>query len=118
MDDFGARQGSGTGRGGDHGGDDWPELLARTVAHLAAQLTVTQVRLRALATVLDEQGAVDPGLVAEQVGRIARSDAGTFLRENLGETLVEVIDTELLEQDLVAYLSDESGSRGVGKSGS
>ena len=117
MDDFGARQGSGTGRGGDHGGDDWPELLARTVAHLAAQLTVTQVRLRALATVLDEQGAIDPGLVAEQVGRIARSDAGTFLRENLGETLVDVIDTELLEQDLVAYLSDESGSWGVGKSG-
>jgi hypothetical protein len=94
--------------GHDHrgGGDDaWAEALARTVAHLAAQLTVAQVRLRALATDLGERGVADPEAVAARVRAIAEAEAGPILRENLGEALLDVIDVEALENDLVAYLT-------------
>lgn len=94
--------------GHDHGtgGDEWAETLARTVAHLAAQLTVAQIRLRALATDLSERGEVDPSAVAARVRAIAEAEAGTTLRENLGEALVAVVDVETLERDLVGYLSE------------
>ncbi len=85
-------------------GDEWTETLVRTVAHLAAQLTVTQVRLRALATALHEQGTVDEDGVGRRLRAIAATDAGGYLRENLGPALVEVVDVETLEQDLLVYL--------------
>src|SRR3712207_8538956 len=50
---------------------------------LAAQLTVNQIRLRALATELGERGLVDPVAVAARVRRIAKSETGVYLRENL-----------------------------------
>ena len=90
--------------GHDHG-EEWAETLARTVAHLAAQLTVAQIRLRALATDLSERGEVDPAAVAARVRAIAETEAGPTLRENLGEALVAVVDVETLERDLVEYLS-------------
>lgn len=115
MDDFGFRFGQSPdsnarpdqSRDG-HGGDvptEWAEILARTVAHLAAQLTMAQIRLRALATELAERGALDPDAVASRVQVLASAEAGVYLRENLGEALTEVIDIETLEQDLVAYLN-------------
>ena len=90
-----------------HEEEDWAEALARSVAHLAAQLTINQIRLRALATEMSERELVDPAAVAARVRSIAIADTGDYLRENLGESLVEIIDVESLEHDLVAYLQDE-----------
>jgi hypothetical protein len=90
-----------------HEEEDWAEALARSVAHLAAQLTISQIRLRALATELGERSLVDPTAVAARVRTIAGAETGIYLRENLGESLVEIIDVDALEQDLVAYLNDE-----------
>ena len=94
-----------------HGHDDeaWAETLARSVAHLAAQLTVNQIRLRALATALGARDLIDPGAVAAHVRAIAETETGTYLRENLGESLAEIIDLEALEQDLVEYLRADEG---------
>ena len=94
-----------------HGHDEeaWAEALARTAAHLAAQLTVSQIRLRALATELGERQLVDPTVVSARVRAIAETETGTYLRENLGESLIDVIDVEALEQDLVAYLESDEG---------
>lgn len=93
-----------------HGHDeDWAEALARTVAHLAAQLTINQIRLRALATELGEQGLIDPGSVAARVRTIAGTETGSYLRENLGERLLEVIDVDALEHDLTEYLQSDEG---------
>lgn len=92
-----------------HEDEEWAEALARSVAHLAAQLTVNQIRLRALATALHERELVDPGVVAGHVRAIAEAETGTYLRENLGESLAEVIDLEALEQDLVEYLRTDEG---------
>ncbi|MFN8592819.1 MAG: hypothetical protein U0031_15270 [Thermomicrobiales bacterium] len=93
-----------------HGHEDeaWAELLARSVAHLAAQLTVNQIRLRALATELGERDAVDRDAVAARVRAIAEAETGAYLRENLGEGLIEIIDVDALEDDLVAYLREDS----------
>ena len=88
-----------------HDGDEWVETLVRTVAHLAAQLTMTQIRLRALASELAAVGAVAPETVADRVGTIAASEAGTYLRENLGEALSDVIDLDALERDVVTFLA-------------
>ncbi len=86
-------------------GDEWIETLVRTVAHLAAQLTMTQVRLRALATELEEAGVLDASAVRTRQRTIAEQDTGAYLRENLGEALVEVIDVESLEADIREFLS-------------
>ena len=93
-----------------HGHDEeaWAETLARSVAHLAAQLTINQIRLRALAIDLGERGAVDLDAVAQLVRAIADTDTGVYLRENLGEGLVDIIDVDALERDLVDYLQAES----------
>src|SRR5215216_2630449 len=95
-----------------HDEEEWAEALTRSVAHLAAQLTVNQIRLRALATELGERALVDPGAIAARVRTIAKTETGVYLRENLGESLVDVIDVETLEQDLVEYLEsdDDYGS--------
>lgn len=97
------------GPGHEHGFEEWAELFARTIAHLAAQLTMTQLRLRALATTASEAGAVDPAAVQACLARLAEADTGRYLRENLGEALVEAIDVESLERDISAYL------RGAGR---
>jgi uncharacterized membrane protein affecting hemolysin expression len=92
-----------------HDEEEWAETLARSVAHLAAQLTVNQIRLRALATALGERDLVDSGVVAGHVRAIAEAETGAYLRENLGESLAEIIDLEALEQDLVEYLRADEG---------
>jgi hypothetical protein len=94
-----------------HGHDDeaWAEALARSVAHLAAQLTVNQIRLRALATELGERGTVDREAVAAHVRTIAAAETGAYLRENLGDALVDVIDVDTLEQDIIDYLQTDEG---------
>ena len=89
-----------------HSNEEWAELTARTVAHLAAQLTMMQIRLRALAGELGERHEVDADAVQARVAEIARADAETYLRENLGEGLVDVIDVESLASDLIAFLSE------------
>ena len=86
-------------------GEEWAEMLARTVAHLAAQLTVTQIRLRALATELAERGVVDDATVLDRVRQIAVSEAGDYLHANLGEPLADLIDVPALERDLIDSLS-------------
>lgn len=90
-----------------HEEEDWAEVLARSVAHLAAQLTVNQIRLRALATELGDRDLIDRRVVAARVRMIAEAETGEYLRENLGESLVEIIDVEALEQDLIEYLRDD-----------
>ena len=112
MDEFlsvGGANGARGEEGSEHDPEEWAQSLARTVAHLAAQLTVAQVRLRALATTLAEAGLVDADAVAARVRAVAEADAGSILRENLGEALVELIDVDALERDLVAYLAEPGG---------
>ena len=92
-----------------HEEDSWAEALARTVAHLAAQLTINQIRLRALATELGDGGVVDERAVAARVRDLAASVTGAYLRENLGEGLVDVIDVDALERDLIDYMQSEAG---------
>ena len=87
-----------------HSSEEWAELMARTIAHLAAQLTMTQIRLRAMATELAARGAVDEASVRERVGQIAATDTATYLRENLGEALAEVVDIDTLEREITAFL--------------
>lgn len=86
----------------------WSELFATTIAHLAAQLTMTQLRLRALATVVAEQGAIAPATVAERLAAIAETESGPYLRENLGAELADAIDLESLTREIVAYLRGEA----------
>lgn len=102
----GGRPGGPDGR---HQPEEWAETLARTIAHLAAQLTLSQIRLRALATALHEGGAVEPAAVADRVRVIAAEAGGGYLRENLGEALVEIIDVDALERELIAYLDEAGG---------
>jgi len=86
-------------------GDEWFEMLTRTVAHLAAQLAMTQMRLRALATALEECGAVDASAVHAHLRAIAAQETGAYLREHLGEALCEIIDVERLAADIQEFLS-------------
>ncbi len=92
-----------------HEEDSWADALARTVAHLAAQLTINQIRLRAIATELGDRGVVDERAVAARVRELAASETGAYLRENLGEGLVDVIDVDALERDLIEYLQSDEG---------
>jgi hypothetical protein len=95
-----------------HEEEEWAETLARSLAHLAAQLTINQIRLRALATELGERELVAPEAVAARVRAIAAAETGAYLRENLGERLVEIIDVDTLERDLTAYLQSDSEGDG------
>ncbi len=88
-----------------HSNEEWAELMARTVAHLAAQLTMMQIRLRALGGELAAGNAVDAAAVQARAATIARSEAGVYLRENLGEALVDVIDADALTAEIVAFLT-------------
>jgi hypothetical protein len=91
------------------GDQEWAELLARTVAHLAAQLTVTQLRLRALASDVAAREQASEAVVHDRLSQLARDEGGAYLRANLGDALADIIDVDELQQSLVAYLShDES----------
>lgn len=79
--------------------------LTLVVAHLAAQLTMTQLRLRGLATYLETQNQADPEIVRAHIVRIADAEAGFYLRENLGERLAGLIDVEQLTRDIVEFVS-------------
>jgi hypothetical protein len=90
--------------------DAWSELFATTIAHLAAQLTMTQLRLRALATAAAESGAIDPAAVQANLEALAGTETGRYLRENLGQALSEAIETDSLERDIVSFLRGRSTS--------
>ena len=85
--------------------DEWTEAMARTVAHMAAQLTMSQIRLRALATEMSARGIIDDDAIARRAGQIAAQETGAYLRENLGTVLADLIDVESLENEIVAYLN-------------
>ena len=82
----------------------WAELFATTIAHLAAQLTMTQLRLRALATTIAEQGGADPAAVQTRLDNLADTETGRYLRQNLGEDLAAAIEFDDLERDVIAFL--------------
>jgi hypothetical protein len=88
----------------------WAELFATTIAHLAAQLTLTQLRLRALATVTAERGAVDRQAVAARLTEIADRETEGYLRENLGPALSEAVDVAELTRDIVSFLQGEAAT--------
>ena len=81
------------------------ELLAQTVAHLALQLTIAQIQLRALGTVLEHNQLVESDAVLDATSQIARENAGRFLSENLGPALADMVDVSDLERQIVAFLS-------------
>lgn len=84
---------------------EWAQLVGETVAHLAAQLTIAQLRLAALATELEQRRIVEPEAVRIRLAEAARRDAGHLLRENLGEALSEAIDVEALATDIAGFLA-------------
>ena len=86
----------------------WAELFATTIAHLAAQLTMTQLRLRALATTIGEQGGADPAAVKICLANLADTETSRYLRQNLGEDLANAIELEDLERDVIVFLKGES----------
>jgi hypothetical protein len=102
---FGQSNGGNDPSSPDHAPDEWAAVLARTVAHLAAQLTMTQIRLRALASELSNR---DPGVdaaVRTRLQMLAITETGRYLRENLGEALVDLIDVDALEREIIEFLS-------------
>jgi hypothetical protein len=106
MDDlFGRGNGMNDADAHEHDVPEWAEQLVRTVAHLAAQLTMTQIRLRALASEAGAANAVAADLVQARLTEIAAADTGVYLRENLGESLIELIDVDALEHEIVTFLS-------------
>jgi len=86
----------------------WAELFATTIAHLAAQLTMTQLRLRALATAAAETGAIDPAAVQRNLAALADSETGRYLRENLGPELSEAVEIDALERDVISFLRGQA----------
>ncbi len=87
-----------------HSNEEWAEVLARTIAHLAAQLTMSQLRLRALATELEQLSVVDAAAVRARLSALAASETGTYLRENLGPALSDMVDIETLEAEIITFL--------------
>ena len=86
------------------------EALTLVIAHLAAQLTMAQIRLRGLASALESVGALDPALVQGHVTEIADREAGHYLTENLGEKLTTLIDVDQLTRDIIQFVSAEDHS--------
>jgi hypothetical protein len=76
LDGNGSGHPPGRGSAHAHSADEWNEAVVRTVAHLAAQLTVAQIRLRALASDLDERGLVEPGAGRVPGPRLGRAGGG------------------------------------------
>lgn len=83
------------------------EALARTVAHLAVQLTITQIQLRGLGQALAESGAVDGEAVLRATATLARQHAGRFIAENLGDALANLVDTKDLEAQIISFLESD-----------
>ncbi|HQY30741.1 MAG TPA: hypothetical protein PK691_05620 [Thermomicrobiales bacterium] len=81
------------------------ESLAQTVAHLALQLTVAQMQLRALATVLEETGQVSATVVTATAADLATSQARTTLVANMGAQIADLVDLDDLERQIVEYLA-------------
>ena len=81
------------------------ESLAETIAHLALQLTVAQVQLRALASELGEARIVDSRLVTDRAAALAREHAAGWLSANMGPTIGEMVDQPELTRQIVEYLS-------------
>ena len=61
--------------------DDTIERLAQTVAHLALQLTIVQIQLRALGAAVSESGLLDSTRVEQATANVARMHAGRYLQE-------------------------------------
>ncbi len=80
------------------------EALMLAIAHLAAQLTMTQIRLRGIASVLEKQGVVDANIVRGNIVEISDKEAGFYLRENLGDNLSELIEVDELARQIVEFL--------------
>ncbi len=93
-----------TGEQQAHSSEEWAEVLARTVAHLAAQLTMTQLRLRALATELNGHAVIDEAAVGARLRHLAGTETSPYLRENLGEALSEVVDVDMLSEEIASFL--------------
>jgi hypothetical protein len=91
----------------DHSVEEWAEVLARSVAHLAAQLTMTQIRLRAMATALEERGDLDAANIQQRAAAIASTETDRYLRENLGEALADLIDTDTLARDINRFFEGD-----------
>lgn len=83
----------------------WLESLTRTVANLAAQLTMTQFRLRALANVAAAGGVVTGEAVAEELATLARAGAVDDLATNLGDELAALLDVDQLAADISQFLT-------------
>jgi hypothetical protein len=80
------------------------EALARTVAHLAVQLTITQLQLRGLGKVIGESGAVSGEAVLRETDRLAQIHARSFVTENLGEALAGLVDANTLADEIIQFL--------------
>ena|SRR5688572_5013794 len=89
----------------DQAANDTIERLAQTVAHLALQLTIVQLQLRALGNAAAESGMLDSTRVEQAAANVARMHAGRYLQENLGEVLSDLVDLPELERQIVSYLS-------------
>lgn len=87
------------------------EALTLIVAHLAAQLTMAQIRLRALASALEADGAIDPAVVQGYVTQVADHEAGFYLRENLGDVLSNLIEVDDLAREIMEYLGNPGAQR-------
>ena len=91
--------------GNGHAGDqDAIAALTLVVSHLAAQLTMTQIRLRALASALEASGSIDPSVVQGHVAEIADHQTGFYLRENLGEALANMIEVDNLAREIMEFM--------------
>lgn len=80
------------------------EALARSVAHLAVQLTITQIQMRGLGLVLQETGMSSGEAVLKATSDLSRKHAGAFIRENLGPALEGLVDVAALEREIVDFL--------------
>jgi hypothetical protein len=87
--------------------DEMIETLLRAVAQLAVQVTITQIRLRALASETGEAGVVNSQAVDRRVRAIAEAETGRYLRENLGDALEGLIEVGQLESELRDYLTGQ-----------
>ena len=89
----------------DQSANETIERLAQTVAHLALQLTIVQLQLRALGNAAAESGMLDSTRVEQAAANVARMHAGRYLHENLGDVLADLVDLPELERQIIAYLS-------------
>lgn len=80
------------------------ESLAQTVAHLALQLTISQIQLRALGLAIEDAGVVASADVLTRVRELAEVHAGQFLQANMGPDIAAMVDLGELERQISEYL--------------